>query len=85
MFGPTNFPRRWRGSNPGPLAQEASALTTRLPRFLCSSMYMNVLRELVIPVKCEHAHFIDTPTETSTRNRNISKNVYCCNIGHKKS
>ena len=31
---PTNFPRRWRGSNPGPLAQEASALTTRLSRFL---------------------------------------------------
>ena len=29
VFGPTNFPRRWRGSNPGPLAQEASALTTR--------------------------------------------------------
>ena len=34
VFGPTNFPRRRRGSNPGPLAQEASALTTRLPRFL---------------------------------------------------
>ena len=33
-FGPTNFPRRRRGSNPGPLAQEANALTTRLPRFL---------------------------------------------------
>ena len=31
-FGPTNFPRRRRGSNPGPLAQEASVLTTRLPR-----------------------------------------------------
>ena len=33
MFGLTNFPHRQRGSNPGPLAQEASALTTRLPRF----------------------------------------------------
>ena len=33
-FGQTNFPRRWRGSNPGPLAQEASARTTRLPRSL---------------------------------------------------
>ena len=32
VFGPTNFPLRRRGSNPGPLAQEASALTTRLPR-----------------------------------------------------
>ena len=28
LFGPTNFPRRRRGSNTGPLAQEASALTT---------------------------------------------------------
>ena len=34
MFGPTNFPRRRRRLNPGPLAQEASALTTRLPRFI---------------------------------------------------
>ena len=35
VFGPTKtFPRRRRGSNPGPPAQEASALTTRLPRFL---------------------------------------------------
>ena len=33
VFGPTSFPRRRRGSNPGPPAQEASALTTRLPRF----------------------------------------------------
>ena len=72
------------GIEPGTLAQEASALTTWLPRFLCPSMCMNVLRELVIRVKCEHAHFIDKPTETSTRNRNLSKNVYCCNIGHKK-
>ena len=32
-FGPTNFPRCRRGSNPGPLAQEVSALTTWLPRF----------------------------------------------------
>ena len=30
VFGPTNFPRRRRGSNLGPLAQEASALTTQL-------------------------------------------------------
>ena len=29
VFGPTNFPRRRRGSNLGPLAQEASALTSR--------------------------------------------------------
>ena len=33
VLGPTNFPHRGRGSNPGPLAQEASALTTQLPRF----------------------------------------------------
>ena len=34
VSGPTKFPRRRQGSNPGPLAQEASALTTLLPRFL---------------------------------------------------
>ena len=38
VFGPTNVPRRRQGSNPGPLAQEASALTTRLPRFLAQEL-----------------------------------------------
>ena len=33
VFGLRNFPRRERGSNLGPLAPEASALTTELPRF----------------------------------------------------
>ena len=33
VFGLQNFPRRERGSNLGPLAPEASALTTELPRF----------------------------------------------------
>ena len=30
VFGPQNFPHRRRGLNPGPLAPEASALTTEL-------------------------------------------------------
>ena len=33
VFGLRNFPRRERGLNLGPLAPEASALTTELPRF----------------------------------------------------
>ena len=33
VFGLQNFPRRERGSNLGPLAPEASALTTELPPF----------------------------------------------------
>ena len=32
VFGPPNFPRCRRGSYPGPLAPEASALTTELLR-----------------------------------------------------
>ena len=34
VFGLQNFPRRKWGSNLGPLAPEASAITTELPRFL---------------------------------------------------
>ena len=34
MLGLRNFPHREQGSNLGPLAPEASALTTELPRFL---------------------------------------------------
>ena len=35
VFGPPNFPRSRGGSNPGPLAPEASAMTTGLLRFYC--------------------------------------------------
>ena len=34
VFGRRNFPRRERGSNLGPIAPEASALTTELPRLI---------------------------------------------------
>ena len=34
VFGHRNYPPRERGLNLGPLAPEASALTTGLPRFL---------------------------------------------------
>ena len=40
VFGLRNFPRRERGSNLGPLAPEASALTTELPRL--SSFNKNI-------------------------------------------
>ena len=52
MFGPTNFPRRRRGSNPGPLAQEASALTTRLPRFHVKDALKTLLAEGLSEPKC---------------------------------
>ena len=39
VFGLRNFPHRGRGSNRGPLASEASALTTELPRLpICNTI-----------------------------------------------
>ena len=47
VLRPTNFPRRQRGSNQGPLAQEASALTTQLPWFPFSIIFILVSQYLL--------------------------------------
>ena len=53
VFGPTIFPRRRQGSNPGPLAQEANlSATSRKRGMLKSSLFAfnpsNALTELVL-------------------------------------
>ena len=65
MFGPTNFPRRRRGSNPGPLAQEASALTTRLPRF--TILMLQILFDSILATILDWKNY-DAPVTSNRRN-----------------
>ena len=44
VFGLRNFPLRERRSNLGPLAPEASALTTELPRLLLTLLQVERVR-----------------------------------------
>ena len=53
VFGLRNFPRRERGSNLGPLAPEASALTTELPRFRLS-IYLSYLLCILAEINADH-------------------------------
>ena len=72
VFGLRNFPRRERGSNLGPLAPEASALTTELPRFSCRQDNVGVGEGTIKKVAEEHFG-PDTLVQTATPDLKINK------------